>query len=29
VHYRRGDELACAVLPGFRVPVDEIFKRWD
>jgi Uma2 family endonuclease len=29
LHYRRGDELECAVLPGFRVPVDEIFKRWD
>jgi Uma2 family endonuclease len=28
-HYRRGDELACAVIPGFRLPVDEIFKRWD
>ena len=28
-HYRRGDELACAVVPGLSLPVDEIFKRWD
>ena len=29
VHYRPGDKLACAVIPGLRLPVDEIFKRWD
>jgi Uma2 family endonuclease len=27
--YRSGDEIASAVVPDFRLPVDEVFKRWD
>jgi Uma2 family endonuclease len=25
--YRAGGEIACAALPGFRAPVDDIFNK--
>ena len=27
--YSSGSTIVCAVLPGFCIPVDEVFKHWD